>query len=106
MKNNWRQQLVLSAILTGTGTILACILLRQYNLLLTNQLTIAEKVLLSLLGTVSGIIAGVFNIKSINLLLKSRTVRAKYLKLVFLNFLMLIFQAFIFFAALIIVGYD
>ncbi len=106
MKNNWRKYLILSVAITGAGTLLACIILMEYNLLLTNQLTIIHKVLLSLLGIASGIVAGIFNIQSIKQLLKSTATITKYLKLIFINFPLLIFQVFVLFAVLLIVGYD
>ena len=107
MKTAWLNYLLLSFVITAAGVALSCLLLLDYNFLLQNQLSITTKVILVLLGgIVASIIPSIINIKSIKRLLNSSPLKSKYVKLIFLNLPLLIFQAFVLFVVVVIILWD
>ncbi len=107
MKRAWLRYLLLSFAITVACTAASCLLLEDYNFLLTNQLSITTKVILALVGGIAAsIIPSILNIKSIKKILKSSPLRNKYVKLILLNLPLLIFQAFILFVVVVIILWD
>src|SRR6218665_4201069 len=104
--NNWFGYLLLSVIITAVCTVISCFLLMNYNLLMDNQLTVIDKIILALVGALASVIAAAINIRAMRFLFNSTEIKKKYLKLILINLPLFFYQAFVFLASLMILLYD
>ncbi len=106
IKNGWSINLLYSMLITGVSTAVSCMLLLDYNLFLFNQLSLASIIALASAGIAAGIIAPLFNIKSVKFLRNSYFLKHKLIRLLLLNLPLFIFQLFAIFATVMIIGND